>query len=322
MKIHRALVCCSLICTTLFLSSAHAFEGPLQTKNQFPLFMHVDVPYLESAATENAFSASLSHSSVYMIKQSAQWKVDLDLELTELNLRYKKDIPGLFELGVDVPIMRQTAGFMDGFLSEYHSTFNFPDYGRSARPRDEFLYEVRKDGVLVIQGEKDKTAFGDIRFSLKKKVFERDPIMSVLVNVELPTGDAPTGYGSGGVDCGAALLVDKTFSDWLRLYGNLGAVLPGKLAGKETISLQPYYYGGVGLEAQAWRRVSLLGQVLVETSPFPTTGIRQVDDTAILLVLGGRYSSGKHTFELSLTEDPNTTGAPDFTLNFAYKLKM
>lgn len=312
----------SLLCTALLFSTAAAFEGPVQVKNQFPLFMNIDAPYLESAFTETSFSASLSHSSVFMMKQSPQWTVHLDLELTELNLRYKKDIPNLFEVGVDVPVMRQTAGFMDGFLDWYHSTFNFHDYGRSTRPKNSFLYEVRRDGALVIQGEKDETAFGDARLSLKKMILKNDPAVSSMVNVELPTGDARAGYGSGSVDWGLAVLVDKTFDDRLRTYTNIGAVFPGNYKGYETVPLHSYYYGGVGMEAALWRRVSLLGQVFVQTSPFPAMDISVVDGTAVLLVLGGRYDSGNHGFELSLTEDPNTTGAPDFIINLTYKLKM
>jgi hypothetical protein len=312
----------SLVCSVLCLSTAAAFDGPLQVKNQFPLFLNIDAPYLESAYTETSFSANLSHSSVFMMKQSPRWTVQLDMELTELNLRYKKDIPDLFEVGVDVPIMRQTSGFMDGFLDWYHTTFNFPDYGRNTRPKNSFLYEVRKDGALVIQGDKDKTEIGDVRLSLKKMVLKNDPVVSIKADIELPTGDAPTGYGSGSVDWGAALLVDKTFNDWLRTYTNIGAVFPGKYKGYETVPLKDYYYGGVGMEAALWRHVSLLGQVFVQTSPFPTMNINKVDDAAILLVLGGRYSSGNHSAELSLTEDPNTTGAPDFIISISYKLKM
>jgi Protein of unknown function (DUF3187) len=257
-----------------------------------------------------------------MLKQSDQWSVQLDMELTELNLRYKKDIPGLCEVGVDVPVMRQTAGFMDGFLDWYHSTFDFPDYGRSTRPKNSFLYEVKRDGVTVVQGNKDAIEIGDVRLSLKKMVYGNDPVVSIKADVELPTGDAPTGYGSGSVDWGVALLVDKTFNDWLRTYTNLGAVFPGKYRGYETIPLKDYYYGGVGLEAAVWRHVSLLGQVFAQTSPFPSMNISKIDDAAILLVLGGRYSSGNQSAELSLTEDLNTTGAPDFIVTLAYKLKI
>ena len=318
----NTLLFTSLLCMVLFPSTAVAFEGPLQVKNQFPLFMHIDAPYLESASTENSFSASLSHSSVFMMEQSAHWTVHLDLELTELNLRYKKNIPELFEIGVEVPLMRLTAGFMDGFLDWYHTTFNLPDYGRSTRPKNEFLYEVKKDGAVVIQGDKEKIAIGDVRLSLKRMVLKNDPVVSVMATLELPTGDAPTGYGSGSVDWGLAVLADTTFGDWLRLYGNIGAVFPGKFTGYETILLKDYYYGGVGIEAALWPHYSLLGQVFAQTSPFPTMNIDVVDGTAVLLVLGGRYSSGNHNFELSLTEDLNTIGAPDFIINLTYKLKM
>jgi hypothetical protein len=44
-----------------------------------------------------------------------------------LNLRFRKDFPGLFEAGLDLSLLRATSGFMDRPLSEYHRTFGFPD---------------------------------------------------------------------------------------------------------------------------------------------------------------------------------------------------
>jgi hypothetical protein len=43
---------------------------------------------------------------------------------------------------------------------------------------------------------------------------------------------------------------------------------------------------------------------------------------AVLLSLGGRYYSGKNSFDISLTKDPNTAGAADFTLNFSFKRRF
>jgi hypothetical protein len=60
---------------------------------------------------------------------------------------------------------------------------------------------------------------------------------------------------------------------------------------------------------------------MVQSSPYPETGIRQVDSLSILLILGGRYYFDRSALEFSLTEDPNTAGAPDFTLNVAYAWK-
>ncbi len=53
--------------------------------------------------------------------------------------------------------------FMDDLLRSYHNAFGFPDYGRSNRPDNEFLYEVSRNAVLVIKGES-----GTQRISLRR----------------------------------------------------------------------------------------------------------------------------------------------------------
>ncbi len=309
------------ILIVLFLLPCHAFsfEGPFQVKNQFPIFLPVNQPFLEQASTESSLSLSLSHSSVFVVQNSAQWTANLDIELTELNIRFKKDLPGLFELGLDVPVARATAGFLDRPLAWYHRAFGFGDYGRSKRPRNGFLYDIRRNGEPVIEGENDRTGFGDVRLALKRKLIESGPVVSLLADLELPTGNARIGYGNGSLDAGMALLLDYDLSAEARMYANAGAVVPGHLKALQTIELRNFYYAGAGVEYLYFPDLGLIGQVLVQTSPFPHTGISQIDTPGILLVLGGRYYTGLGSFELSLTEDPNTSGAPDFILNATYK---
>jgi len=67
---------------------------------------------------------------------------------------------------LDIPVLVFSEGFLDGFLEDYHDAFGFPDYGRKNRPNNDFLYEVRRDGNLIIRG-KSGTRFGDIRLALK-----------------------------------------------------------------------------------------------------------------------------------------------------------
>ncbi len=301
---------------------AVSFDGPFQVKNQFPIFVPVDQPYLEQAATENSFSLSLSHSSVFVMEESANWTAHLDIELTELNLRYKKDIPGLFELGIDVPVLRESAGFMDRPLAWYHRTFGFPDYGRNTRPRNQFLYELDRNGAPVIAGENDRVGFGDVRITAKRKLVDGDTVVSVLAEAELPTGNARIGYGNGSIDSGLALLLDRNLGPDTRMYSNLGIVFPGDLKAYQTVALDTFYYAGLGIESFVGSATSLLAQVMGQTSPYPHTGISQIDTAGLLLVLGGRYYGESGSYELSLTEDPNTSGAPDFILNLSYKKKF
>ncbi len=304
------------------ISQAEAFDGPLQVKNQFPIFLPVDQPYLEQASPENSISVSLSHSSVYVIKNSAHWDAGLDLEMTELNFRLRKEFPGLFEAGLDVPVLRASSGFLDSPLAWYHRTFGFGDYGRSERPYNDFLYDIRRDGLPVIEGVNDRAGFGDVRFTIKREITASDPVISLSADLELPTGDARIGYGSGSVDTGFALLLDKDIGRESRLYANAGAAIPGELRAYQTVKLKNFYYAGTGIETLVSRRLSLLVQFVAQTSPYPRTGISKIDNTGMILVIGGRYYAGTGSYEISLAEDPGTTGAPDFILNVSYKMKL
>jgi hypothetical protein len=107
--------------------------------------------------------------------------------------------------------------------------------------------------------------------------------------------------------------------DTVRLYANLGVVVPGDLKAHQTIRLPAFYYGGTGIEYLYQPDFALIAQFIVQTTPYPETGISEIDTPGVLLVLGGRFSTGRGCFEFSLSEDPNTSAAPDFILNVGYK---
>lgn len=241
------------------------------------------------------------------------------MEVTELNLTLKKNIKNFLEVGVDIPIVSFNSGFMDGFLNSYHDAFGFPDYGRSNRPNNKFLYEVRREGILIVDGKGGHINIGDIKLRLKKTILYGDPAISIKGDLEFPTGDARDGYGNGGIDAGVAILVDKKLSDKVMTYLNIGAVFPGDFKGHETVELKEYIYSGAGVEAYLLKNLNLLAQVFIQGSPYPKTEISAVDRTAVLLSLGGRYLFGKNSIEFSFTEDLNTSGASDLTFNFSFK---
>jgi hypothetical protein len=304
------------------LTTVSSFEGPLQVKNLYPIFLHANQPYLEKADIENSMSYSLSHSSTYTVQESSDWVIHLDMEVTELNFRYKRVIKNVFEFDMDIPILILGGGFMDGFLEDYHRTFDFPDYGRSDRPHNEFLYEVKRDGNLIIRG-KSGTKFGDIRLAIKKPFSLIEGInLSIKGEIEIPVSSAKEGYSNGSLDAGVSVMVDKKLSDNTMTYWNLGVVFPGDVKGHEKIDLKNFIYGGASLETMVWQNLSLLVQLQGQSSIYPETGISAVDGKGVLLALGGRYNTGEKNFELSLTEDLNTSGAPDFILNFTYKVSL
>jgi len=186
-----------LAAALLAAAPAVSFEGPLQVRNQFPLFISLDAPYLESAAVQDSATVSLSYSSVYVTQSSADWTVNMDFEMTELMVRLKKELNERTEVGVDIPFYRVTEGFLDEPLAKFHSALGTGDYGRSARPYNEFLYEVIHQGKPVIKPVVHQSGVGDVRLTAKRVLHDGGPLVSVQANVEAPTGDAKQGYGNG-----------------------------------------------------------------------------------------------------------------------------
>lgn len=319
--LERTLICLGLLLTVAPPAPAHAIDGPLQVRNQFPLFLGVMPPYLESAGPRNDISFGLSHSSVYVVEQSPAWTVNMDLELTEFDLRVKRKAGQAFEVGLEIPVIRPAEGFLDGFLEQWHDLLGAGDYGRSERPENEFLYEIMLNGAPVIAGVNGRTGLGDIRLTVKRIMRQAGPAVSVLAGLEVPSGDARTGYGNGRYDASAAILAEQEFAGNSRWTANMGVTVPGDYAGYQTVGLRTFWHGGLGIETAWWSRFSILVQAVAQTSPFPTTGIREVDWPAVLFTFGGRYYAAGGNFEFSLTEDPTTAGAPDFIANVVYTLR-
>jgi len=319
--LHKIFVC--IIFVIVFpLTATASFEGPLQVKNLYPIFLHVDQPYLEKAVMENSMSYSLSHSSTHTVQESNQWLIALDMEITELNFRYRRIIKGFAELNLDIPVLFISNGFMDSFLESYHDAFDFPDYGRSLRPHNEFLYEVKRDGRLIIQGESG-IGIGDIRFALKRPLMYSDDFkLSIKADVEVPVSNAEKGYSNGSIDAGLSLLFDKTVTEGTMTYWNLGVVFPGDIKGHDTLDLKNFVYGGAAVETGFLNYLDLVVQLMWQSTIYPETDIVPVDREACFIVIGGRYATGEKSYELSLTEDISTSGAPDFILNFTYKVNM
>jgi hypothetical protein len=304
------------------VSAASSFDGPLQVKNLYPIFLHVDQPYMEQASMENSFSLNLSHSSTYTVQESGRWLINQDLEMTELNLRYKKIIGDMLEVNLDLPVIALSDGFMDGFLDTFHRTFGLLDYGRNRRPENEFLYEIKRDGRLIVEGQTG-VGLGDIRLAVKKPLLSAETLgLSIRADVELPTGNANRGYGNGSIDAAVALLFDMKLFDDFMTYWNFGVVFPGDLKADRELVLKDFMYGGVAVEMILREKFSLLAQIQGQSRIYPRTDLLAVDREAYLLSLGGRYFSGGNVFELSFTEDINLSGAPDFILNFSYKVRL
>ncbi len=310
-----------LLLILLLPGTAFAFMGPLDVRNSFPMVQAVGNPSIESARPENAVEAHLSYSSVFVNDSSSTWSFVADFEAAVLDLRLRRLVGDSWELSLDVPVISYHSGFMDGFLDAYHDAFGLPDYGRGSRPSNEFAFLVSRDGATVVEGNAGRISLGDIKVGLKKALHGKDPRISVYGFVELPSGDASSGFGSGSVDGGAAVLLDKSIGEKTMLYLNAGFVFAHSYRAAQTVGLESFPYGGAALEWAVSGKVSLLAQFFAQGSPFRDTGIRAIDAISTTLSFGAKFRTGPNSIlEFTFTEDTNTAGAPDvmFSTGFSY----
>jgi hypothetical protein len=309
-------------------SNAYSFDGPMETKNQFPLFIHLNSFSFERAGLENSNAINFSYSSVYFVKTPTGWQASLDMELAEFNMRAKRIFFDSLELGIDVPFLSFNAGFMDGAVNEFHGFFGFSSYGRKNRPNNDFLYEVKRNGSTIVKGESGQAGLSDIKLSAKKTLMSSenhlaDPVVSLKLVVELPTGDAKKGFGNGNIGTDISLLLDKQLGEGYMTYYNLGVANPGDLDGYEKVKMRKFAFGGIALETPYRDNLNLLAQMTFQGSPYPKTGIRSLDSVVVQLAVGARYITGNGgRYDFILTEDPLMAGSPDFTIGIFYKEKF
>ncbi len=311
--------------TVITASSALAYEfnGPLEARNEFPFFLAVFSPSVDSAKPQTSFTTSLTHSSVFFIRAAKDIALWYDMEVTDLRFRSKRVIFNTVELGVELPFYLFSSGVMDGPLGSYHDAFGFNDYGRAKRPANSFLYEVRKNGKSVVNGEDGRFKQGDLRVSFKNAFVDTPTLtLSFKADMELPTGDARSGAGNGNIDTALSALLDATLGARVKVYLNAGVVFPGDLTGHDKMYLKDYLYGNSVVEAFYSEEWSVLAGVMIQDWPFNDEGDKAFKRPPVVLNLGARYSAKKGVFELSFSEDLNTTGAPDFSVGLAYKSRF
>jgi hypothetical protein len=150
---------------------------------------------------------------------------------TTLALRY--GFTSRFEGGVDIPFVRHSGGFLDGFIESFHDVIGKPKNDGAGNPRDRLNYNYRRDGVTTVDLRNDTTAFGDVSLSAAWRLSspkEAGRSVALRAMLKLPTGKERAMAGSGGTEGSLQLALrdPKTFHPRnVTLFGAAGALYIG-----------------------------------------------------------------------------------------------
>lgn len=266
--------------------------GPLRLVNQQPLqllflqpFPDMAQPVQEGHAVGH-LNVALSNTLVF---QRRQFTANLDLEMVRAVLDLRYGILPRLEAGVEVPFLFTYSGILDNFVEGVEEVLGGQRILRTFQAAGAFTYDVSRGDRQFIQGREDAVGLGDVVVKIKVPLLREhlwQPAVSVRAAVKFPTGATDRAFGSGAVDGGLGLLLQKTFGDWT-FYINGDVTFPGDAF--EEADVQPFFGGFVAVEYSPIRRLSFVAQLRGDTRPFHNT-IPVLDQRLIEVLLGVNWA--------------------------------
>jgi len=310
---HTILLCLLLL---FYLFSAKAEAEPIQMKNHAPIWFGLLYPTpdrtepLENKKHET--SLQFEYSSIFFLKERAEWYLLFDMEITQLTISHRIGLPNQLETGIEASAIHMGGGFLDNTIINFHNTTGFPNYiGQEESPRDRFLYGIWHYDEEWNHAVPYTFTLGETNIWLKKGIWHSDDkIVSAKLVIQAPTAPADIGIGNGSWEWSALLLYKLTlYSCEMDISG--GYVDTGYYKRGEIFYPHDFLFLRGSMEKPVNGRYSLILQGTVSSTPFyvpiwgeATFGVRYRAPDGSVVTVG-------------LLEDLSKT-APDFTFHLSY----
>ncbi len=277
-------------------------SGPVSIVNQSPVQLLFLQPVPDKADTlpkgHGSIRLNTTITNTLVSQKSERYTAVVDMEMIRTSLEVSYGVLPRLELGLSLPAANYYSGFMDKPILEVEKFFGDPRNIREKEDANQFACFVRKDGKVFISGSNNSTGMGDLVLRAKGKVWDEGdtlPGLSTRVSVKLPTGDKDRAFGSGEVDWGLGLLLQKDI-DKISAYLNADVTFPGDAFDDAGVSLREFYTVMFGAEYRFTPRFSALAQMNWITRPFKDTGLDMLDKRIVELLIGLSYCTKNGIF--------------------------
>lgn len=312
--------------------------GPIAIRNQMPLYLFylqlvpdkagviernkfkIDADYTVSNITVSAFTPA---SSLYDIQ--------IDMEVSRVTLDFRYGLYDNLEIGLEVPYLSLSRGYLDNFIESVEDGIG----ARTPRSREnqgsyKFDFSFQYNNVFIVQEKHSRDGIGDIVLNLKYQMLRETmwllPNISLRTAVKFPSGDKDKLLGSGEVDYGLGILIDKGFFDRFFIYLGANAVKIKRPSVFSVLSIKEYIYSGlVGMEFFPTKRFSIVTQVTANTTPYPHSDTNPLDNDAFELGLGFNYTWKEKTnvsWHFAVTENITAASSPDVSFHSGIRWKF
>jgi hypothetical protein len=233
----------------------------------------------------------------------------LDGETALLRVSHRRGLGDGWDLSIDVPLLDQDGGFLDGWIQDWHGWFGLPNGGREQAADDRYQYYYQRGAAVLLDETRGDTGLGDVSVGLGRTLGSSAALRGMI---KLPTADA--GPLAGGNTGGAlwlelALPVPAGWAGYFSAggsYQELGDILPAQ-------QKREVYFGGIGLLAPLTQTTRLVAQVQGHTRLYGDSEVSPLRRRGVPLTVGLQFATGGGgTIDIGFQEDLSVNGSPDF----------
>jgi len=307
---------------------------PFQSSNQSPLIRVFGLPAIGSAfvVPTGRFEGTLTSdiTNNFAPDFSTTEEVMLDGETYRFNLAVRYGIAPGFQIGIDIPYLANSGGFLDGFIEGFHDTFGLSQGMRKSYPRNRILYQYSQNGTTKVLADESSSGIGDIRLSgawqLYQEGTEEPRAVALHASIKLPTGNSNRLFGSGSTDFALWLTASHDYRlplGHLTLYGAAGgmALTDGEVLKDQQRNLAAFGSLGLGWSPLQWLALKI--QADAHSSFYTGSSLKQVNSGSVQMVSGGTIGFSEETFlDLGVSEDVWVDTAPDVVFHLALRSRF
>lgn len=309
------------------LKIGHAVElSPFSIRNFSPTALVHGLAIAESSKVLSPgkimgqFSFDIANNATFNQLLNETIILDGETYISTFSIRY--GLSEQIQIGLDLPYIHHSEGFLDSFISDWHDFFGLPNGDRNKFPDNQLNYSY-KDENEGFNVNSDDGGFGDLRANLVYELFSGGNTSYALkYSIKAPTGNAEKLTGSGAWDTSLALMTQYedslssgSYSLWAGIAGNYlgnGEVLEDRVnswvaSGWLGGGWSPYHW--IGLKIQFDSHSSLYD-----------SNLKELGDPALIMTLGGSLVLTEKTIlDLAFSEDLHVEVSPDIAFHLSLR---
>ncbi|WP_162883828.1 DUF3187 family protein [Chromatocurvus halotolerans] len=297
---------------------------PIATGNRLPFLAIHGLPPARSAYLLNEDSTRLylhadaANSSIVERAPDGRLTI-IDGETHRLELDIRHGLGGGWDIGLTLPFLRHSGGFLDRPIERWHEFFQLPNGNRDRLPRDRLLFSQSSPDAPGFQLDSAGGGIGDLQLSASRRLGAGLALRGML---KLPTGSSQQLTGSGATAFATSLHASRNLGDSLTWHISGGLLISGN---GDVLRGQRENLLGIGSTTLAWRVSGnwvLKAQLDGHTAAYHDTG-SLLDRGSLQLSLAAAFAMSRDwSFEVGFSEDIAVETAPDIAFHGGFQRRF